>query len=191
MKNYIILLAVALSATGCAKIDEQIDVAVTSAKASVQQKTKDVIQEKLENSLTSLSSAENIDFRALFPEGKDILLSDFKGKKVALPTGTPAYLFAYKADKDELLTFLELQRSTDEAHSDQKARKTDGQRLLDKLSFVEKLLPENTLDVSFLKELHDDQSIEYYKLKRLPVSSTIIYNPRTKQIYHFVEIKKV
>ncbi len=190
MKNYIILLAVALLATGCTKIDEQIDVAITSAKTSVQQKTKDVIQEKLENSLTSLSTAENTDFRALFTDGNYILLSDFKGKRVDLPTGSPAYLFAYKANKDELLTFLERQRSTDEAHSDQKARKTDGHRLLSKLSLVEKLLPDNTLDLSFLNHLRDDESIEYYKLKRLPASSTIIYNPKTKQIYHFVEIKK-
>lgn len=189
MKNYIAIAGSLLMLSACTKIEEQVDGAYSSAKNSVMQKTQQAMREKIGDSFSSLSSVEAATFRELFPVGEAAMLTDFKGKTVKLPTGSLVYLFSYKADKDLLLPFLEQQPTTDEARSDTHARKTDGQQLLSKLSFVEKFLPDNTIDFSFLHQLRDDPSIEYYKLRRLPNSSTIIYKPATKQVYHFVEVK--
>ena len=118
------------------------------------------------------------------------MISDFKGKKFSFPNGSPAYVFKYKADKDLLIQYLEQQGTLDEEKSDKVAKKIDGKVFMDKLSFVEKFLPANTIDMSFLEDIKNDKSIEYYKLKRFPNSSTIIYNPKTQQVFQFVEVSK-
>ncbi|RTZ45877.1 hypothetical protein EJ377_14105 [Chryseobacterium arthrosphaerae] len=64
-----------------------------------------------------------------------------------------------------MLPFLEGQPTSDENKSDKKARKIDGQSIVDKLSFVSKFLPDNTFDTSLLEDIKNDKNIEYYKLK--------------------------
>ncbi len=172
------------------KISETIDKTTQSVKEKAQNTVKETINETVNNSINSLTNAEDTQFQEVFPTGELTLISDFKGKKFTFPNGSPAYLFKYKADKEILLAFLEQQETVNEEQSDKVARKIDGKSFIDKLSFVEKFLPANTIDTSFLEDLKNDKSIEYYKLKRFPNKSTIIYNPKTQQVFQFVEVSK-
>lgn len=194
MKKYSIVLLPFLILNSCSKIEEtineQIEKTTTSVKEKAQNAVKETLNETVSNSLNSLTNAENAQFQEVFPNGEPTMIADFKGKKFSFPNGSPAYVFKYIADKDLLIPYLEQQPTLDEEKSDKVAQKIDGKTFIDKLSFVQKFLPANTIDMSFLDDIKNDKSIEYYKLKRFPNSSTIIYNPKTKQVYQFVEVAK-
>ena len=89
-----------------------------------------------------------------------------------------------------MLPFLEGQPTSDETKSDKTARKIDGQSIIDKIDFVSKFIPENVIDTSFIEEIKTDKNIQYYKLKRFPNSSTLIYNPQNKTVLQYVEVNK-
>ena len=194
MKKYIIAILPLMALTSCSKVEEtineQIEKTTTSVKEKAQNAVKETLNETVSNSINSLTNAENAQFIEVFPNGDPAMISDFKGKKFTFPNGSPAYVFKYKADKEMLIPYLEQQQTTNEEKSDQVAKKVDGKTFIDKLSFVEKFLPANTIDMSFLDDIKNDKSIEYYKLKRFPNSSTIIYNPKTQQVFQFVEVSK-
>ena len=194
MKKYILVILPLAALTSCSKIEEtinqQIEKTTTSVKEQAQNAVKETLDDTISNSINSLTNAENAQFQEVFPKGEPTMISDFKGKKFSFPNGSPAYVFKYKADKDLLIPYLEQQETLDEEKSDKVAKKIDGKLFIDKLSFVEKFLPANTIDMSFLEDIKNDKSIEYYKLKRFPNSSTIIYNPKTQQVFQFVEVSK-
>lgn len=194
MKKYLLLALSASFVISCAKVEEKISEKITQTtdriNETAQNKVKETVQKTLDSSLSSMTNAENADFKEVFPTGDPSMISEFKGKRVTFPNGSPAFVFKYKADRDALLAFLESQETLNEENSDKKARKIDGQSFIDKLTFVEKFLPANTIDMSWLEDVRNDKNIEFYKLKRLPNKSTIIYNPQTQQVYQFVEVSK-
>ena len=194
MKKYIIAILPLMVLTSCTKVEEtineQIEKTTTSVKEKAQNAVKETLNETVSNSINSLTNVEDAQFKAVFPQGEATMISEFKGKKFTFPNGSPAYVFKYKADKELLIPYLEQQETTNEEKSDIVAKKVDGKSFIDKLSFIEKFLPANTIDMSFLEDLKNDKSIEYYKVKRFPNSSTIIYNPKTQQVFQFVEVSK-
>ena len=194
MKKYILVILPLAALTSCSEIEEtinqQIEKTTTSVKEQAQNAVKETLDDTISNSINSLTNAEHAQFQEVFPKGEPTMISDFKGKKFSFPNGSPAYVFKYKADKDLLIPYLEQQETLDEEKSDKVAKKIDGKVFMDKLSFVEKFLPANTIDMSFLEDIKNDKSIEYYKLKRFPNNSTIIYNPKTQQVFQFVEVSK-
>ena len=188
-----IALGILISATvlSCSKIEETVTQTVNSAKDKAQQKTSELVQETVNEQLSNLVNAENVTFSSVFPNQNNLVLENEVGKKVAFPNGTPFYVFKYKtADKDLLLSTLVEQATTDEAQSQKEFQKVDGSSIIEKITFFEKFLPANTIDTSFLNDIKNDNSIEYYKIKRFPNASTVIYNPRTQMVYQFVEVKK-
>ncbi|MGZ5264801.1 MAG: hypothetical protein ACXWBY_05615 [Kaistella sp.] len=188
-----IALGILISATvlSCSKIEETVTQTVNLAKDKAQQKTSELVQETVNEQLSNLVNAENVTFSNVFPNQSNLVLENEVGKKVAFPNGTPFYVFKYKtADKDLLLSTLVEQATTDEAQSQKEFQKVDGSSIIEKITFFEKFLPANTIDTSFLNDIKNDNSIEYYKIKRFPNASTVIYNPRTQMVYQFVEVKK-
>lgn len=194
MKIYIKAILPLMVLTSCTKVEEtineQIEKTTTSVKEKAQNAVKETLNETVSNSINSLTNAENAQFKEVFPQGEATMINEFKGKKFTFPNGSPAYVFKYKADKELLIPYLEHQETTNEEKSDLVAKKVDGKSFIDKLNFIEKFLPANTIDMSFLEDLKNDKSIEYYKVKRFPNSSTIIYNPKTQQVFQFVEVSK-
>ena len=188
-----IALGIIISATllNCSKIEETLNQTVTSAKEKAQQKTSELVQETVNEQLTKLVNAETVAFTTVFPHQNNLVLENEVGKKVAFPNGTPFYVFKYKtADKDLLLNTLVSQSTTNEEQSNKDFQKVDGASIVEKVTFFEKFLPSNTFDMSFLDDIKNDKSIEYYKVKRFPNASTVIYNPKTQMVYQFVEVKK-
>lgn len=188
-----IALGIIISATllNCSKIEETVNQTVTSAKEKAQQKTSELVQETVNEQLTKLVNAETVAFTTVFPHQNNLVLENEVGKKVAFPNGTPFYVFKYKtADKDLLLNTLVSQSTTNEEQSNKDFQKVDGASIVEKVTFFEKFLPANTFDMSFLDDMKNDKSIEYYKVKRFPNASTVIYNPKTQMVYQFVEVKK-
>ena len=194
MKKYLVLIAASAFAISCSKVEETISEKITQTtdriNETAQNKVKETVQKTLDSSISSMTNAENAEFNEVFPTGDPSMISEFKGKRITFPNGSPAFLFKYKADKDSLLTFLENQETVNEENSDKKARKIDGQSFIDKLTLVEKFLPANTFNMDWLQDIKNDKNVEFYKLKRLPNKSTIIYNPATQQVYQFVEVSK-
>lgn len=191
MKKISIILLAAFTITSCNKIEETVTQTVTSAKEKAQQETNELVQETLNEQLTKLVNAEAVTFSSVFPHQNNLVLENEVGKKVAFPNGTPFYVFKYKTnDKDLLLNTLVSQSTTNEAQSNKDFQKVDGASIVEKVTFFEKFLPANTFDLSFLDDIKNDKSIEYYKVKRFPNASTVIYNPKTQMVYQFVEVKK-
>ncbi|SHG68292.1 hypothetical protein SAMN05421866_1208 [Chryseobacterium oranimense] len=194
MKKYILPVIPVFLLISCNKIEEKIDQTVQKTAETVQQKAQQAVEETVKKtvseSINSLTNSQDVKFNQVFPaEGKPIVTED-TGKKFKFPNGSEGYIFKYKSDIAVLLPFLEKQPSTDENKSDKTARKIDGQSIIDKISFVSKFLPENTIDTSFLEDIKNDKNIEYYKLKRFPNNSTIIYNPKNQTIIQYVEVNK-
>lgn len=194
MKKYILPVITAFLLISCNKIEEKIDQTVQKTKETVQQKAQQAVEESVKKtvneSINSLTNSKDVKFNTVFPGTGAPVISDEKGKKFKFPTGSEGYVFKYKADIAALLPFLESQPTTDESKSDKKARKIDGQSIIDKISLASKFLPENTFDTSFLDEIKTDKSIQYYKLKRFPNSSTLIYSPTSQTIIQYVEVNK-
>lgn len=191
MKKIIIASLFVLTLSSCEKVEESITTIVTETKEKAQQKAKEAVQETVTNQLNKLVKAENTPFEVLFPNQNNLVLENFVGKKASFPNGTPFYVFKYKTgDKDLLLKTLVEQNTIDETQSTKEFQKVDGKAIIDKLSFFEKFIPANSFDMSFLDDLKNDKSIEYYKIKRFPNSSTVIFNPKTDMVYQFVEVKK-
>ena len=191
MKKIVITSVLLVLLTSCQKIEESITTIVTETKAKAEQKAKETVQETVSEQLGKLVNSENIQFDEIFPHQNDLKLENQAGRKVAFPNGTPFYVFKYKAtDKDLLLKTLVDQPTTDEAKSKKEFDKVDGTSIIEKVTFFEKFLPKNSIDLSFLDDIKNDKNIEYYKIKRFPNASTIIYNPKTEMVYQFVEVKK-
>ncbi|REC79662.1 hypothetical protein DRF60_04430 [Chryseobacterium elymi] len=194
MKKYILPVISALLLISCNKIEEKIDQTVQKTTETVQQKAQQAVEETVKKtvseSINSLTNSQDVKFSQVFPDGGKPVVSEDTGKKFKFPNGSEGYIFKYKSDIAILLPFLEKQPSSDENKSDETARKIDGQSIIDKISFVSKFLPENTFDTSFLEDIKSDKNIEYYKLKRLPYNSTIIYNPKNQTVIQYVEVNK-
>lgn len=178
----------------CNKIEEKIDQTVQKTTETVQQKAQQAVEETVKKtvneSINSLTNSQDVKFNEVFPNTGSTIVYEEKGKKIKILGRPEGYVFKYKADIAVLLPFLEGQPTSDENKSDKKARKIDGQSIVDKLSFVSKFLPDNTFDTSLLEDIKNDKNIEYYKLKRFPNSSTIIYNPKNQTIIQYVEVNK-
>lgn len=190
MKKIFLITTISFALISCNKLEEIVTQTVTSAKEKAQQKATEAVQETVNEQLGKLVNAENTQFNQIFPNENNLVLENFVGKKMTYPNGSPFYVFKYKsADKDLLLKTLVDQPTTDESKSSKEFQKVDGKSIIDKLTFLEKFIPANSIDTSFLDEIKNDETIEYYKVKRFPNSSTIIYNPKTQMVYQFVEVK--
>ncbi|WP_431611029.1 hypothetical protein [Chryseobacterium sp. 'Rf worker isolate 10'] len=194
MKKYILPVVTAFLVVSCNKIEEKIDQTVQKTTETVQQKAQQAVEETVKKtvneSINSLTNSEDVKFNAVFPGTGASIVSEEKGKKIKIPGRSEGYIFKYKADIAVLLPFLEGQPTSDESKSDKTARKIDGQNIIDKISFISKFLPDNTFDASILEDIKSDKNIQYYKLKRFPNSSTIIYNPKNQTIIQYVEVNK-
>ncbi|WP_407404288.1 hypothetical protein [Chryseobacterium sp.] len=194
MKKIILPFFSILLLISCNKIEEKIDQTVQETTEKIQQRAQKAVEETVKKtvneSINSLTNTEDVQFNQVFPSTGEVIVSEEKGKKFKFPNGSEGFIFKYKADKSVLIPFLERQATTDETQSDKVARKIDGQNIIDKISFIEKFLPENMVDSSFLDNIRNNKSIEYYKLKRYPYSSTLIYNPVSKTVLQYVEISK-
>lgn len=194
MKKLILGITSALSLLSCNKISDKIDQTVQETTETVKQRTQQAVEERVKKtvneSIKSLTNSEDVQFNQVFPGSGKAIVSDENGKKFVFPNGTTGYIFKYKADKKDIIPFLESQPTTDETRSDKAARRVDGQNIVDKISFIEKFLPENTIDKNILEDIKNDNGIEYYKLKRFPNKSTIIYNSKNKTVLQYVEVDK-
>ncbi|UMQ43750.1 hypothetical protein MKS83_08600 [Chryseobacterium sp. Y16C] len=194
MKKLILTIVPAFLLVSCNKIEEKINQTVQKTTETVKQKAQDAVEETVKKtvneSINSLTNSQDVKFNQVFPGADKAIISEGTGKKFKFPNGSEGFVFKYKADKATLIPFLESQHTTDENKSDKTARKIDGQSIIDKISFVEKFLPENTIDSGFLDDIKNDNSIEYYRLKRFPNSSTIIYNPKNQTVLQYVEVNK-
>lgn len=194
MKKYILPVIPVFLLISCNKIEEKIDQTVQKTTETVQQKAQQAVEETVKKtvseSINSLTNSQDVKFNEVFPDGGKPVVTEDTGKKFKFPNGSEGYIFKYKADIAALLPFLEKQPSSDESKSDKAARKIDGQSIIDKITFVSKFLPENTFDTSFLEDIKNDKNIEYYRLKRFPNNSTIIYNPKNQTIIQYVEVNK-
>lgn len=191
MKKYFIAVSVFSMLVSCQKVEEIFNSSVESAKEKAQQKATDLVQETVNEQLNKYVNAQSVRFDSVFPHQNLLVLENEVGKKVSFPNGAPFYVFKYKSsDKDLLLKTLVDQPTTNEAQSKKDFEKVDGAAIVEKLTFFEKFLPPNTVDTSFLDDIKNDRNIEYYKVKRFPNSSTVIYNPKNNMVYQFVEVKK-
>ena len=163
--------------------------ATESAQKKAEEKVKEALEKTVSESINSMTGTEDAVFHEMFPNADSAMISEFKGTKINLPNGTPVFVFKYKADKEVLLPFLESQPASDESRSDDKVQKIDGQRFVSKISLLEKFLPPNTVDTSILDDIRNSSSTEFYRLKRFPNYSTLVYNPENRQFLHFVEVK--
>lgn len=190
MKKIFLITSITAILISCNKVEEIVTQTVTSAKEKAQQKATEAVQETVNEQLGKLVNAENTQFNQIFPNQNNLVLEGFVGKKMTFPNGSPFYVFKYKsADKDLLLKTLVEQSTTDETKSSKEFQKVDGKAIIEKLTFFEKFIPANTIDTSFLEKMKTDKTIEYYKVKRFPNSSTIIFNPKDNMVYQFVEVK--
>lgn len=191
MKKIFLVAVSTFALVSCNKIEETVNQTVTIAKEKAQQKANDTIQETVDAQLNKLVNAQTVEFDSVFPNQQNLTLEQVKGRKLSFPNGSPFYVFKYKtADKEALLKSLVEQPTTDESKSEKQFQKVDGSSIIEKMMFFEKFLPANTIETQFFEDLKNDQNIEFYKIKRFPNVSTVIYNPKTQMVYQFVEVKK-
>ena len=191
MKKIFLVAVSTFTLVSCNKIEETLNETVTIAKEKVQQKAQESIQETVNQQLSKLVNAQTVEFDSVFPTQQNLLLEQVKGKKLAFPNGAPFYVFKFKTtDKELLLKSLVEQPTTDESKSEKQFQKVDGSSIIEKIMFFEKFLPANTIETQFFEDLKSDKNIEFYKIKRFPNVSTVIFNPKTQMVYQFVEVKK-
>ncbi len=191
INSNVVLVASALLLFSCQKIEESVTTIVTDTKDQVQQKAMETVQQTITEQVGRVVKAEDVPFDSVFTTANDLKLSQVTGKKIVTPNGSPYYVFKYKVpEKELLLKSLTEQATLDESRSEKEYRKVDGASIIEKISFIEKFIPGDFVDVTFLNQLKTDKSIEYYKISRFPNSSTLIYHPKDQTAWHFVEVVK-
>ena len=189
MKIYGVLLAGVLL-TSCQQIEEKINNSIDSATNTVKEtataKVKEAVGKTINETVNSVSNSEDVPFLEIFPEANPTLISEYSGKRIKLPNGKTAFILKYNAEKEVLLKEMEKQTTTDESKSDKVAQKIDGQKFIDQINFFKNFLPDGVLDSSFLNDITQNNSLEFYQIKRFPKKSTIIVNPKNQTIYQFV-----
>lgn len=186
----LLIIPIALALLSCSKVEEKINETIDKTAESVKKSAEEKVKQQVEESLNKIANSESVEFQQAFPDTGNVAVTEFKGRKVDLPIGSSVYVFKYKADKNELIPALEKQATTDESRSDKEAAKVDGKNIIDKISLLQKFIPEGVVDTRFLEDIKTDKNIEFYKLRRIPNNSTIIINPQTNQVFHFIEIVK-
>ena len=191
MKKIFLVAVSTFALVSCNKIEETVNQTVTIAKEKAQQKANETIQETVDAQLNKLVNTQTVEFDSVFPNQQNLTLEQVKGRILSFPNGSPFYVFKYKtADKEALLKSLVEQPTTDESKSEKQFQKVDGSSIIEKMMFFEKFLPANTIETQFFEDLKSDKNIEFYKIKRFPNVSTVIFNPKTQMVYQFVEVKK-
>jgi hypothetical protein len=194
MKKVLIAIAGSCVLFSCNKVEEKINETVTKTTESVTRRATEagekIVRETVTESINSVLGSEDVPLSQVFKNTDNINVSELKGKKIKFPNGSQAFVFKYKAPKSSVLPFFETQPTTDESKSEKTARKIDGQSIIDKISFLEKFVPADVIDPKFLDDLKNDKSIEYYKIKRFPNTSTIIINPKDNTVLQYVEVEK-
>lgn len=187
----VVLAAGAMLLFSCQKIEESVTTIVTDTKDQVQQKAMETVQQTITEQVSRVVKAEDVAFDSVFTAANDLKLSQVTGKRIVTPNGSPYYVFKYKGpEKELLLQSLTEQPTTNESRSAKEYKKVDGSSIIEKIAFVEKFIPGDLVNVSFLNELRTDKTIEYYKISRFPNSSTVIYYPKDQTVWHFVEVVK-
>lgn len=193
MKYITYLLILPLLVFSCQKAREDLQEIAEKTTEKVKLKTTEIVNEQVDKQVEELIKSVNISEDILFSEvflGNGMsVLDSVKGKKIKLPNQSTAIVFKYKADKTALLKFLENQPSEDESNSDKTARKIDGKVMITQLKLAKSFLPESMQESPVLNSIETDQTLEFYRLTRLPVKSTFIYNPKDSTFFHFVELK--
>lgn len=180
-----------LSLVSCDKISETVSESMSAAADKAQQKTTEAVQQTVHEQLQKLMNAESVSFQGVFSGTEELQLDHLVGKKLTFPNGSPLYIFRYKTtDRAKLIHTLVAQPTSDESQSMKTFEKLDGSNMVEKLAFLEKFVPANTIDLSFFNDMKTNPQIEYYKIQRFPHASTVIVNPKTGMVYHFVEVKK-
>lgn len=191
-KTFLALAAIAI--VSCSQVEEKINETIETTTNSVKEKAQAQVEETVGNtlneSLNKFVKSEDVTFQQVFPTSDAKLITEYKGKKIALPDGSNVILMKYKSNELDLIPMLEKEPSIDETKSDKVATKIDGETFLNKFSILEKFIPEGTFETGFLDELKNDKNLKFYRLSRFPNKSTIIINPKTQKVYQFVEIKK-
>lgn len=191
MKKLLIATALISVLISCKKIEETVNITVTSAKEKAKQKAGEMVQETVNEQMNRFINADDVKFDSIFPHKDSLAIANETGKKILLPNGSTVYVFKFNtAEKEPFLNALVQQPSTDESKSAKQFSKIDGASFVQKIIFLEKFLPQNTIDQNFLDDLKNDKNIEFYRVKRFPNISTVIYNPKNQMVYQFVEVKK-
>ncbi len=190
-KTNAVLAAGAMMLFSCQKVEESVTTIVTDTKEQVKQKAMETVHQTITEQVSRVVKAEDVAFDSVFTATNDLKLSQVTGKKIVTPNGLPYYVFKYKATERELLLqSLTEQTTADESRSSKEYKKVDGASIIEKIYFVEKFIPGELVNVSFLNELKTDKTVEYYKISRFPNSSTVIYQPKDQTVWHFVEVMK-
>ena len=194
MKNKKLLLISFLMIFSCQKAKEEFQQIAEETTQKVKDKSSEIVKEQVDKQVAeiikSVNISEDIAFSDVFLGNGMKILDSVKGKKINLPNQSTAIVFKYKADKTALLNFLESQPSENEDNSDKTARKIDGKSMIAKLKMAKAFLPESMQDNALWNTIENDKTIEFYRLNRLPLKSTFIYNPKDSTFFHFVEVKK-
>lgn len=189
MKKFLLLSFVAVAMISCQKIKEEVEKISVETQQKVKDKTNELVDEKVADIIKSVNLSEDVTFSDIFVGDGMKSLDSVKGKKIKLPNQSTAVVFKYKADKESLLQFLETQPAEDEAQADKKAKKVDGSSLISKIKMAKMFLPQNLQENPILKNLETDKTLEFYRLNRLPMKSTFIYNPKDSTFFHLVELR--
>ena len=193
MKNTLLLLSLLLINFSCQKIEEKMQQTVDETTQKVKDQSTKIIREKFDQQINetikNLTNSEDIAFSKVFINNTLPSLDSIKGKSVQLPTGSNVIVFKYKMEKKPLLEFLQKQPTTDEAKSDKIAQKINGEKIMEKLKMAEAFLPKEITDNPVFQSNKDNKSLEFYRLNRAPLQSTLIYNPKDSTFFHLVDAK--
>lgn len=193
MKNTILLLSLFIITFSCQKIEEKLQQTVDETTQKVKDESTKIIKENFEQQINEtfkgLTNSEDVAFSKIFINNTLSKLDSTKGKSVQLPTGSNIIVFKYKMEKKPMLEFLQNQPTTDEAKSDKIAQKIDGEIIMSKLKIIEGFLPKELTDSPVFQSNKDNKSLEFYRLNRVPLQSTMIYNPKDSTFFHLVDAK--
>lgn len=180
----IIFLLVIIS---CQKIEQEITSYANIAKNRAEQKVKETVNKQMDN----ITNSHSINLDSLFVNINSLNIKPTFGRVFNI-SGKQYYVFRYPVeDSKAVFKILVNQPTTDESRSSDELQYISKNTVIDDVLFIEGFIPINPNNQEKLSDrLKSDEALECYKIKRFPKYSTVIYSPKTKEMYHFVEIKK-
>lgn len=130
------------------------------------------------------ASTEKTTFDEQFPDHPNLKVDFIEGVWMDMPAGYYYCFLKYKANKKQLLRFIEQQPTKNPGISSTAYSESDKTELVESLQFLKENYPDAYQSIPFFHDVPQNKNLVYYSCNRYPKAHIIGFDPSTGIVYH-------
>lgn len=156
-------------------------------KTEIADASKKSWKKSVDFAFSNLSTTEKTTLSEIYPHTKIPNIVLIENVKINFPSNFYSCYFKYRAEKQEILTFLSELNTTLPNISDENYEENDGKEIRKNLDFIETKMSDYKEDISFFYEINKIEKIEFYRCNKYPNSNYLAVDVKKGIIYHLIE----